>query len=615
MIGSNQVRSSILAILGTFSISGHALAEASFKKIDVPPGELTIALKKLAEQSGVEFFYSTDQLKGLTTQGIRGEYTPEGAVQKLIEGTNLELTQHESGALVISMPDRTVAAGDDGAFGRFRLALTDSRSVSESGMHGDRRGTTQPAADGGSAQLRQDTPEANATSAHSASRGITEIEEVLVTGSHIRGVNNSSSPVLSFDREYLTSTGVTSVEGFIQTLPQSFGSQSGMEGLTGDTAYRPNLRGLGFNATLTLLNGRRMAPLSNSNSVDLSSIPMEAIERIDVMSDGASAIYGADAVGGVINVILRKDFEGAETRVRYGSTTQGGGAELRASQSLGTQWDSGRVLASYVYEDQSAIATLDRKLTQSVLPQPWQITPEEKSHGAVVVLTQDLSTRGEVFLDALWRSTDSLFRGSFQDPSRSTREQTSITLGARLELAEGWSGELSTTYGTSQSDGETAMPVLSAVFGSVSESKVQTIDALVNGGLFALPGGLVRVALGATYREDSQDSRSTSTSAGVVSASSNTLDRDIKSVYSELHLPLVGAANARAGARALELSIAARRDEYADVGGKTTPKFGVRWSPFDGLALRSTWGKSFRAPLLYEMDPVTMASAGQIRRR
>ncbi len=91
-------------------MSTHAAAEESIKKVAVPAGSLKAALKMLAEQSGVEFFYSTDQLEGLRTEGVNGEFTAEKAVQKLLEGTNLKLTRHESGALVITVPDKAAAA-------------------------------------------------------------------------------------------------------------------------------------------------------------------------------------------------------------------------------------------------------------------------------------------------------------------------------------------------------------------------------------------------------------------------------------------------------------------------------------------------------------------------
>src|SRR5882762_7494259 len=101
MLKAVTVRDALIAFAATLSLSAHALADAP-KKVDVPAGDLTAALETLAKQSGVEFVYSAEQLKGIHTKGVHGEFTPEKAVIKLLEGTKLKLTTHGSGALLIS---------------------------------------------------------------------------------------------------------------------------------------------------------------------------------------------------------------------------------------------------------------------------------------------------------------------------------------------------------------------------------------------------------------------------------------------------------------------------------------------------------------------------------
>src|SRR6185437_6090175 len=106
-----------------------------------------------------------------------------------------------------------------------------------------------------------------------------------------------------------------------------------------------NLRGLGNDATLVLINGHRVAPgNTEGNFVDLSMIPLYAVERVEVVTDGASAIYGSDAVGGVVNIILGRNLDGAETRVRYGSVTNGSTTEREVGQTVGHGWDTGSAL-------------------------------------------------------------------------------------------------------------------------------------------------------------------------------------------------------------------------------------------------------------------------------
>ena len=109
-----------------------------------------------------------------------------------------------------------------------------------------------------------------------------------------------------------------------------------------------NLRGLGAGSTLVLLNGRRISASGlNAQFFDVSNIPLTAIERVEVLTEGASAIYGADAIAGVVNFILRDEYEGAETRLSYGEDGKGDTAELLLGQVFGKGWDSGRFVLSY----------------------------------------------------------------------------------------------------------------------------------------------------------------------------------------------------------------------------------------------------------------------------
>src|SRR5690606_31931103 len=130
------------------------------------------------------------------------------------------------------------------------------------------------------------------------------------------------------DRQDIERSGYATTQDLVRSLPQNlstvsdttFGAANG--GI--DTGYGGsgvNLRGLGSESTLVLVNGRRLAAAGRGDFVDVSLIPLSAVERVEILTDGASAIYGSDAVGGVVNLILRKNFEGAETRLRYGAVS------------------------------------------------------------------------------------------------------------------------------------------------------------------------------------------------------------------------------------------------------------------------------------------------------
>ncbi|MFT6732698.1 MAG: iron complex outermembrane receptor protein [Polaribacter sp.] len=156
--------------------------------------------------------------------------------------------------------------------------------------------------------------------------------KIIVTGTRIKRIDiNSLSPLISISREEIDKQGYANVKDVISNLTQNSGGTIDNSFTFGFTpgASAVNLRGVGFGQTLTLIDGRRLPiyPIGISgttNFVDLSSIPMAFVERIDVLIDGASAIYGSDAVAGVINIVTRKNIEGISTSYRTSTTSDGG---------------------------------------------------------------------------------------------------------------------------------------------------------------------------------------------------------------------------------------------------------------------------------------------------
>lgn len=201
-----------------------------------------------------------------------------------------------------------------------------------------------------------------------------ELNTIVVTGSHIRGADTSvGSQVISIGREEITQAGHATVRDVFQALPQNFGG-----GATGEFSLDAgsrnnvtqgntiNLRGLGSIATLVLVNGRRLPATGNEHDVtDVSIIPVTAIERIEVLPDGASAVYGSDAVAGVVNFILRKDFEGLETTARYGAAIPGRFEEYQFGAAAGHTWSSGNALLTYEFTSRERVRATDRKFSRS----------------------------------------------------------------------------------------------------------------------------------------------------------------------------------------------------------------------------------------------------------
>ncbi len=173
-----------------------------------------------------------------------------------------------------------------------------------------------------------------------------KVERVEITGSSIKRIDAESAlPVQVLNRADIARTGVSNAEQLLKSITATAtagasqtansGAGGGQGGANGQSLI--SLRGLGSNRTLVLINGRRSAPaVGGSSGVDISSIPVALIERVEVLKDGASAVYGSDAMAGVVNFILRRDFSGVEVSATLGAPTRaGGGTELKASVLAG----------------------------------------------------------------------------------------------------------------------------------------------------------------------------------------------------------------------------------------------------------------------------------------
>jgi len=169
-----------------------------------------------------------------------------------------------------------------------------------------------------------------------------QLERVVVTGSSIKRLESETAlPVTVITRAQIEKTGATNVEDLLRRVSATTAAFSDTTQGAGYATSNANLRGLGANSTLILLNGRRMAnhpfgSIGGAAAVDLNSIPFAAIDRVEVLRDGASAVYGTDAVGGVINFITRKDYGGGVVSLRAGNTEDDiGGKETGGSIALG----------------------------------------------------------------------------------------------------------------------------------------------------------------------------------------------------------------------------------------------------------------------------------------
>lgn len=437
-------------------------------------------------------------------------------------------------------------------------------------------------------------------------------EEVTVIGSHIRGISaGGSSPVIIFDKEDIDRSGAVTMQQFFEELPQHFGGGAnganvGNLGVDRDTGNNfgqgstINLRGLGTGTTLTLINGHRVSSSNRYQYVDVSLIPLSAVERVEILTDGASAIYGADAVGGVVNIVMRRGFTGYETKLRSGTVTTGGMSEYQVSQAAGWSWDDGQALATYEFLEQENLSALDKDFSSNVAYSPYDLYPGSKRHS--------------VYLDGLQQINDVLtlnLTGSFAKREMDTTisspwdvtnlfprtQQYDLFAGLTLDLPRQWQMRVDTGYGQSdvryerttieEGVADTAPP-------TDMNSSIGYLDLIADGELFTLPAGAVRVAIGASYRRDEYDFDD----FRELEPNFNPI-REATAAFGELSIPLL---NDRPGAHNLSLTLAARYDDYDDFGSATNPKYGLLWEATEGLAFRSSYGRSYRAPVFTDMQ-------------
>src|SRR5215813_3244304 len=202
-------------------------------------------------------------------------------------------------------------------------------------------------------------------------------EEIVVTGSRVRRKDlTTPAPITVINKEQVEASGKVSIGDFLQTLPEQGNAvnTSVNNGNAGDGSTRVSLRSLGAARTLVLLNGRRFVAggAGANTSVDLSSIPTSALERIEVLKDGASAVYGSDAIGGVINLITRKRMNGVEVNGYAGTSTHGDGSTYDLNALAGTSGDKGNLLFSAGYYNQQTVWAGDRSF--SSFPRAYSTT-------------------------------------------------------------------------------------------------------------------------------------------------------------------------------------------------------------------------------------------------
>ena len=347
---ANTIRQASKNFAASALLMGAACASwadaADVHEFSIAPQPLAEALAQFSTQSGLQLLVNGDAVRQLRAPELKGELRNDVALDRLLSQSGLVYEFREDDTVVIKTE------------GKEKIDAT---------------------------KLEVD-------------------EEVVVTGSRLsRNPSELAGQFIGFSSEDIKASGETSLERFLRRLPQNFQGTTEFSGnrLNGATnltgASTINLRGLGDNATLILVDGHRRGSNGLFGGVtDISGIPLSQVERIEILLDGASAIYGSDAVGGVINIITKKDYRGVVAGLEYTEPSAGVFDEYRFNLNGGFGWDSGNLRASYEYADHSGLVAQDSGL--ALISQPDTINlfnlPQPGFQGQVVSPTPLFYTNG-----------------------------------------------------------------------------------------------------------------------------------------------------------------------------------------------------------------------------
>ena len=537
-----------------------AMAQVATHHFAITDKDLGDALRKFAIASGKDVVFDPELARGKSAHAVSGDLGDDAALTALLEGTGLTFDRTASGGYVI------------------RHQAAQSASASEPAV------------------------------------------EVIVTGTHIRGAN-PTSPVHTVTRSDIEQSGYSQIGDVMRSLPENFngGQNPGVAYAGGDlynqnisNASTVNLRGLGSDATLVLLNGHRIGADAFFQGADISAIPVSAIQRVDVVPDGASALYGSDAVAGVVNMVLRRDFRGTEVSARSGTSSQGGGDQRGASALTGIAGYDSYLVLDLDLSEQNPVHAGSRRATANMYPITTLLRGEDK-HSAFLSAGHDFGDVAKLSFDALYseRQSDSTTRLSPTSVlSYGTQRTPSLNAALTLDvsLPADWHLRASALGSGSRNSYFVRYPAYNLNAHTIYKNALDSFEATADGRLFQLPSGDVKAAFGAGYRHETFQQ-------GFSGSNFVLAGRRVTYAYGEVSVPLVAPSLTRTGLQELSLDMSARGEKYNDLGTSTDPKIGIRYVPVSDLTLRSTWGQSFKAPSLLQMysaSSTTLYPASQL---
>lgn len=322
-------------------------------RVDQPAQPLAESLRAIARQTGVSIVFDPGKVSGRTSRAVAGELTAAQAITQALEGSGLAVVVMDDGSIVVRSTSSPAGAPLNPPSAPRAAAVSASLS-----------GTEELVADGSVGGSPQDSTESSPSQLTSKSGdgdAVTSLGRVEVTGSRLKRLDvEGPAPVHVYTRADLDRSGQPTLERFVSSLNEA--SVSPGEGGVGQTVGQGSvqLRGLPLGSTLVLINGRRVQSVGSSsgNFFNLNLIPMAAVERVEIVPVGSSAVYGGDALAGVVNIILKKSMEGFALDARIGSGKGVGDGSV--SLASGGRGEAGSFLLMGSYSKATPLSMSER---------------------------------------------------------------------------------------------------------------------------------------------------------------------------------------------------------------------------------------------------------------
>ena len=572
----------LLMMVGTLllaPVSGTAAEGTRRLNFNISAGSMDAALMEFRDQAGLNIEFDIEDVKNVHTEGVAGLLDPPGALSRILEGTSLCSSFTRSGRTVSVTPCAPASLVD-----------------------------------------RSDAGAGSSTPAPSPA----VIPLVVISGSNIHQAGLPGLNVVVISREDLAHRGIRTTAELIDRLPELGGQlllESQADGNSG-LGVAVNLRGQGAAATLILINGHRLASSGTFGSFqDFSNIPLSAVQRLEIVLDGASAQYGTDSVGGLINIITVSQVSAPEFGVQLDEGLGARFQQIIMNGLVGGHWgsDGDAVLAS---EYDHATPWKGPNLIFPQTTATVDRVPGKEFAGTYARVRHSLPGRTQLIAEGIYAHRHSGVQydvpvGPLSPDAVSKRtgvsvQMTYLSLESQTEVGKdgvlviglnrateterqrNWPlGPVKFTDGTTESSD--AAGVTSTWFNM--RSRTDQISGKFDRSVVSYGAGSVKALVGIEYRKQSLETLDST------SPLSSVYDRTAFATFGEVRIPIAGDRWAVTGLQELELSIAARRERYSDFNGRYTPQCWLRWKPIQGIELIANWGRSSEAPTLSSLDP------------